>query len=34
MVEASILPEIPPVPTNVTTIIVAERIAAKLAAFG
>jgi choline dehydrogenase len=30
-VDASILPEVPSVPTNVTTIMVAERIAAKLA---
>jgi choline dehydrogenase len=30
VVDASILPEIPSVPTNVTTIMVAERIAAKL----
>jgi len=32
VVDASILPEIPSVPTNVTTIMVAERIAAKLSA--
>jgi choline dehydrogenase len=32
VVDASILPDIPSVPTNVTTIMVAERIAAKLAA--
>jgi choline dehydrogenase len=32
VVDASILPEIPSAPTNVTTIMVAERIAAKLAA--
>jgi choline dehydrogenase len=31
VVDASILPEVPSVPTNVTTIMVAERIAAKLA---
>jgi choline dehydrogenase len=30
VVDASILPDIPSVPTNVTTIMVAERIAAKL----
>jgi choline dehydrogenase len=30
VVDASILPEIPSVPTNVTTIMVAERIAASL----
>ena len=30
VVDASVLPEIPSVPTNVTTIMVAERIAAKL----
>jgi len=30
VIDASILPEIPSVPTNVTTIMVAERIAAKL----
>lgn len=30
VVDASILPEIPSVPTNVTTIMLAERIAAKL----
>jgi choline dehydrogenase len=30
VVDASILPEIPSVPTNVTTIMVAERVAAKL----
>jgi choline dehydrogenase-like flavoprotein len=32
VVDASILPDIPSVPTNVTTIMVAERIAAKLTA--
>jgi choline dehydrogenase-like flavoprotein len=32
VVDASILPDIPSVPTNVTTIMVAERIAAKLSA--
>lgn len=32
VVDASILPEVPSVPTNVTTIMVAERIAAKLSA--
>jgi len=32
VVDASILPDIPSVPTNVTTIMVAERIAAKLIA--
>jgi len=32
VVDASILPEIPSVPTNVTTIMVAERIGAKLSA--
>jgi choline dehydrogenase len=32
VVDASILPDIPSVPTNVTTIMVAERIAARLAA--
>jgi choline dehydrogenase len=32
VVDASILPEIPSVATNVTTIMVAERIAAKLSA--
>jgi choline dehydrogenase len=32
VVDASILPEIPSVPTNVTTIMLAERIAAALAA--
>jgi choline dehydrogenase len=32
VVDASILPDIPSVPTNVTTIMVAERIASKLAA--
>jgi choline dehydrogenase len=32
VVDASILPDIPSAPTNVTTIMVAERIAAKLAA--
>jgi choline dehydrogenase len=32
VIDASILPDIPSVPTNVTTIMVAERIAAKLAA--
>ena len=31
VVDASILPDIPSVGTNVTTIMVAERIAAKLA---
>jgi choline dehydrogenase len=30
VVDASILPEIPSVPANVTTIMVAERIAARL----
>jgi choline dehydrogenase len=30
VVDASILPDIPSVPTNVTTIMVAERIAARL----
>jgi choline dehydrogenase len=30
VVDASILPEIPSVPTNVTTIMLAERIAARL----
>jgi choline dehydrogenase len=30
VVDASILPDIPSVPTNVTTIMVAERIATKL----
>jgi choline dehydrogenase len=34
VVDASILPDIPSVPTNVTTIMVAERIAAKLTAGG
>jgi choline dehydrogenase len=34
VVDASILPEVPSVPTNVTTIMVAERIAAKLAGQG
>jgi choline dehydrogenase len=32
VVDASILPDIPSVPTNVTTIMVAERVAARLAA--
>jgi len=32
VVDASILPEVPSVPTNVTTIMVAERIATKLSA--
>ena len=32
IVDASILPDIPSVATNVTTIMVAERIAAKLSA--
>ena len=32
VVDASILPDIPSVPTNVTTIMMAERIAAKLSA--
>jgi choline dehydrogenase len=32
VVDASILPDIPSVPTNVTTIMVAERVAAKLCA--
>ena len=32
VVDASILPEVPSVPTNVTTIMVAERIAARLSA--
>jgi choline dehydrogenase len=32
VVDASILPDIPSVPTNVTTIMVAERIAARLTA--
>jgi choline dehydrogenase len=32
VVDASILPDIPSVPTNLTTIMVAERIAAKLSA--
>jgi choline dehydrogenase len=32
VVDASILPEIPSVPTNVTTIMIAERIAARLSA--
>jgi choline dehydrogenase len=32
VVDASVLPEIPSVPTNVTTIMVAERIAVKLSA--
>jgi choline dehydrogenase len=32
VVDASIMPEIPSVPTNVTTIMMAERIAAKLSA--
>jgi len=30
VVDASIIPDIPSVPTNVTTIMVAERIAARL----
>jgi choline dehydrogenase len=32
VVDASILPDIPSVPTNVTTIMVAERIASTIAA--
>ena len=32
VVDASILPDIPSAPTNLTTIMVAERIAAKLSA--
>jgi len=32
VVDASIIPDIPSAPTNVTTIMVAERIAAKLSA--
>jgi choline dehydrogenase len=32
VVDASILPDIPSVPTNVTTIMVAERIATKIGA--
>ena len=32
VVDASILPDIPSVPTNVTTIMMAERIAARLSA--
>jgi choline dehydrogenase len=32
VVDASILPEVPSVPTNITTIMVAERVAAKLSA--
>ena len=32
VVDASILPDIPSVPTNVTTIMVAERIAARILA--
>jgi choline dehydrogenase len=33
VVDASILPDIPSVATNVTTIMVAERIAAKLSGY-
>jgi choline dehydrogenase len=32
VVDASILPDIPSVPTNVTTIMVAERIATRILA--
>jgi choline dehydrogenase len=32
VVDASIMPEVPSVPTNVTTIMLAERIAARLTA--